>query len=73
MSLRIDGPAVKHPDVTVQLVGTDGNDFALIGRVKREIQKQVGWDKARQFADKAMTCGSYDELLQLIMATVEVE
>ena len=59
--------------VTVELVGTDGNAFALIGRVQKAIRREVGTEQATAFAAEAMEQGSYDELLRFIMQTVEVE
>lgn len=63
----------KYPDVTVQLVGEDGNAFAIIGRVSHALRKEVGPDAAREFTVTAMSTGSYDELLRLITDTVEVK
>jgi hypothetical protein len=63
---------VKFPDVKVQLTGTDGNAFALIGRVTQAM-KRAGYRKeAEELAREAMNCESYDALLQLLMATVGV-
>jgi len=65
---------VKYPDVQVELTGTDGNVFSIIGKVRKEIMRS-GWDReagAKEFTDKAFACGSYDEVLQLVMQTVEV-
>lgn len=64
---------VKYPTVTVQLTGHDGNAFVIIGRVSGALRRQVNTEAAEQFADTAMNSGSYDELLQLAMATVNVK
>lgn len=58
--------------VTVQLTGTDGNAFALIGAVTREIRRNVGEVEADEFARDAMNSGSYGELLTLIQTYVTV-
>lgn len=58
--------------VTVQLTGGDSNAFMLIGTVAKALRREVGTDAADAFSREAMNCGSYDELLQFIMATVEV-
>lgn len=55
------------------LIGTDGNVFALAGRVGRAL-KQAGLnDKAKEFYSKVMQCGSYDEALRLMDEYVEIE
>lgn len=64
--------AVKYPEITVQLTGEDGNAFAIIGNVMKAIRKGVGSDEAKEFADEAMSQGSYDELLAYCMRMVNV-
>lgn len=58
---------------TVQLVGEDGNVFAIIGRVAKTLKRAGQPEKAQEFRDKAMQAGSYDEVLRLCMDYVEVE
>ncbi len=62
-----------YPDITVQLSGTDGNAFSVIGKVQKAIRSAEGVDAARRFSEEAMQAGSYDELLQFCMSTVNVE
>lgn len=64
---------VKFPEVTVQLVGTDGNAFAILGAVSQAMRR-AGIEKVyiNEFVDEA-TSGNYDHLLQTAMATVNVE
>ena len=64
---------VKYPDVTVKLTGTDGNVFAIVGKVKNAIWKKHGMEASDAFRKEAFEQGSYDEVLQLCMRTVEVE
>lgn len=65
--------SVKYPDVTVKLSGTDGNAFAIIGRVAQALRKHnCPSDEVNAFMKAAMNAGSYDGLLQLVMKTVEV-
>jgi len=59
--------------VTVELVGTDGNIFALIGKVSREMKKQGYVEEAKQMTQEVTSSGSYDEALQILMKWVEVE
>ena len=55
-----------------RLVGTDGNVFALAGRVTRALKEAGQGDKAKEFTTKLFQCGSYDEALQLMMKYVDV-
>lgn len=64
--------AVRFPEVEVQLVGTDGNVFALIGTVSRELKRAGYKAEAREFVSEATSQGSYDAVLQLILRTVTV-
>lgn len=61
----------KYP-IKVELVGTNGNAFALIAKVRDVLRKEIGSAAAKEFADEAFDKGSYDELLRFIMETVEV-
>jgi hypothetical protein len=58
---------------TVQLMGTDGNAFAILGKVSREL-KRFGFDDEyiQKYKKEAMS-GDYDNLLQVTMKYVEVE
>tara|TARA_R100000152_G_C6741663_1_gene165457 strand:+ start:80 stop:283 length:204 start_codon:yes stop_codon:yes gene_type:complete len=64
---------ITYPDITVELTGTDGNAFSVIGKVQKAIRRAEGVDAARRFSEEAMQSGSYDELLQFCMSTVNVE
>ena len=63
----------KYPNVSVKLVGEDGNTFAILGRVTRAM-RQAGLDKAERdaFMTEA-TSGDYDHLLATVMRWVECE
>lgn len=63
---------ITYPDVEVRLTGTDGNVFSVLGKVKSAISKKHGADAGEEFLDKAQGLGSYDEVLQFVMQTVEV-
>lgn len=63
---------VKHPEVSVQLTGTDGNAFAIIGTVRRALQRAgVSQEEIKLFSDDAMS-GDYDHVLQTCMKWVDV-
>jgi len=65
-------PEIKFPQVKVQLTGKDGNVFNLIGIVAKALRSQVSEAAAIEFRNAAMDSSSYDEVLQLIMRTVDV-
>jgi hypothetical protein len=63
----------KYPNITVQLTGTDGNAFALIGKVTRELRRnKIPREEIDAFAADAMS-GDYDHVLQTCLNTVSVQ
>lgn len=59
-------------DVNVKLTGTDGNAFALMGKVKSALEKAGATEEEQEkFLDEA-TSGDYDNLLQTCMKWVNV-
>jgi hypothetical protein len=62
----------KFPHVEVELVGQDGNAFAVLGAASKAM-RQANVDKADidMMMDEAMS-GDYNHLLQTVMATVAV-
>jgi len=63
---------VRHPEIEVQLTGTDGNVFAVIGAVSEALRRAGFEDEAQTFTEAATSCSSYDEVLRLVMRTVDV-
>ena len=71
---------IKFPDLTVRLVGEDGNAFAIMGRVSSELRRflrsegyeRVEIDKiVKQYQTESMS-GDYDNLLRVAMSYVNV-
>jgi hypothetical protein len=62
---------VKYPNVTVALVGADGNAFAILGKVTKALRR-AGVDAAEidAFTTDA-TSGDYDHLLATVMQWVD--
>ena len=60
-------------DITVKLLGKDGNAFNLIGIVRRAIDEHAGPEAAKEFVNEATSQPSYQHLLGLIVETVNVE
>lgn len=60
----------KYPEISVQLVGEDGNAFAILGRVTDALRRGgVAKAEINVFVAEA-TSGNYDELLQTCMRWV---
>lgn len=62
----------RFPEVVVELVDRDGNALTIVGAVARALRDADEVDGAAQWTAAAWSCGSYDELLRLAMATVDV-
>lgn len=64
---------VKFPDVTVKLVGQDGNAFVILGLTQKAMRRGgVPAEAIEEFVTEAMA-GDYDHLLRTVMQTVNVE
>lgn len=50
-----------------KLVGTDGNVFAIMGKTQKALRAAGMETEAKEYANKVMTCHSYDEALQITM------
>jgi hypothetical protein len=60
-------------NITVDLVGSDGNAFSVLGKVSKEMRKHgLKQEDINKFYDEA-TNGDYDHLLQTVMKYVNVE
>jgi hypothetical protein len=64
---RDGGP--RYPQVRVRVSG-DGNTHILIGKVAVALRRQVGDDAADAFHTAARTCDTYQQVLDLVRATV---
>lgn len=54
---------MKYPEIEVQLTGTDGNAFALLGKVSQALRKgKVSKESRDEFMKEAMS-GNYNHLL----------
>ena len=62
----------KFPEIKVQLTGTDGNAFAIMGKVLGAMKRaKVPLEDIEACQDKMMS-GDYDNLLRTAMEYVEV-
>ena len=62
-----------HPLPVCRLIGTDGNVFAIIGKVQRALREAGLPERAAAFGERAFEARSYDEVLQLCLEFVEVQ
>lgn len=58
-------------NLKVGLIGTDGNAFALMGKVSQALKRGGHKDLVDEFTKEAMS-GDYNHLLRTCMAYVEV-
>ena len=64
-------PATTKP--TVELIGRDGNAFAIMGECRKAARK-AGWtDEQWKLVQTEMTSGDYDNLLVVVEKYFEVE
>ncbi len=63
---------IKYPEIEVQLVGGDGNAFAIMGAVNTALRRG-GVDKAErdEYMEQSMS-GDYNNVLMTAMAWVSV-
>ncbi|MFH8294980.1 hypothetical protein [Streptomyces sp. NPDC018059] len=64
--------APQYPEVEVRLSGEDGNVYSVIGRIQQALRRAGHSEAATEFGAAARGAGSYDEVLQLAMRTVDV-
>jgi len=55
------------------IVGTDGNVYALIGKVSKALEDAGLSDLMAQFVDRSLSAGSYDDVLTVSRYYVELE
>ena len=57
----------------MQLIGQDGNIFAVMGRASRLLTDYGQADKAKEMRDRVMSCDSYQKALNIVSEYVETE
>lgn len=62
---------MKTTKPRVQLVGENGNVFAIIGKVAAALRKAGQSDKAKEFEGRAFKAASYDDVLTILFDYVE--
>lgn len=64
--------SVKHPDISVQLTGQDGNVFNLMGVVIKALRNNGSGDEVDDFISEVTSSKSYHEALAVMMQWVDV-
>lgn len=64
---------VKYPEIHVQLIGLDGNAFAILGRCLEAMHKAGLNKEERDSFRKEATSGDYNHLLTTCMEWLDVE
>jgi hypothetical protein len=65
-------PEIRHPEIQVQLTGTDGNAYAILAAVQKALRKTGHSDEVAAFLAEA-TSGDYAHLLATCMRWVTVQ
>lgn len=64
---------IKYPQITIKLVGEDGNAFAILARVDIALRRANISKEIRELFKKEATSKDYNHLLQVVMQWVNVE
>lgn len=59
-------------NIKVKLIGTDGNAFAILGKVSKALKQNGHGDLVKEYQAEA-TKGDYNNLLAVTMEYVEVK
>ncbi len=59
-------------DVTVSLVGRDGNVFYIIGVCSKEMERAGYKAEAKEYRERCFSAHSYQEVLRITMEYVNV-
>ena len=70
---KIPKPEKNSLRPKMQLIGQDGNIFAIMGRASRLLKSCGQGDKAKEMRDRVMSCDNYQKALNIISEYVETE
>lgn len=72
METKNETRKVRHPEIEVQLTGEDGNAFAIMGKVRKALQRGgVDKEEIDEYMKLAMS-GDYNNLLNVSQQFVTV-
>ena len=63
---KIPKPEKNSLRPKMQLIGQDGNIFAIMGRASRLLKNSGQGDKAKEMRDRVMSCDSYQKALNIV-------
>lgn len=63
----------KYPNISIPMVGEDGNAFSILGRVKRIMRRADLPDSEWEAFHTEATSKDYDHLLMTVMRWFEVD
>lgn len=64
---------VKYPNITVNIIGQNGNAFCILGICRRAMEREkLPQTEIDSFMTEAMS-GNYDHLLAMVMSWFNVE
>ena len=67
----MDAPSTTFVKPEVQLTGTDGNVFALLGTCTRALRRDGLTAEASELTNRVMAASSYDDALATMMQYVD--
>ena len=70
---KIPKPEKNSLRPKMQLIGQDGNIFAIMGRASRLLKNSGQGDKAKEMCDRVTASQSYSEALNIVSEYVETE
>ena len=70
---KIPKPEKNSLRPKMQLIGQDGNIFAIMGRASRLLTDYGQADKAKEMRDRVMSCDSYQKALNIVSEYVKTE
>ena len=70
---KIPKPEKNSLRPKMQLIGQDGNIFAIMGRASRLLKNCGQGDKAKEMRDRVMSCDSYQKALNIVSEYVKTE
>ena len=70
---KIPKPEKNSLRPKMQLIGQDGNIFAIMGRASRRLKNSGQGDKAKEMCDRVTASKNYSEALSIVSEYVETE
>jgi hypothetical protein len=62
---------MSEAKVTCDLLGGDGNIFAVVGTAAKALRRAGQADKAKEMTNKVMSSGSYEQALGIVLQYVD--